>query len=149
MVLVTCVVAGAVAGESVSPGTRTDLSIERLMDVSVTSVSKKQTRFSQSPAAIAVIDAEDIRRLAITTLPEALRLAPGLDVARISAGSWGISSRGFNLDHANKLLALTDGRSVYTPTFGGVHWDAQDMMLEDLDRIEVIRGVNARLAWRF
>lgn len=128
----------------ISPGLA-DLTIEQLMDESVTSVSKKQTSLSQSPAAISVVTTEDIRRLGITTLPEALRLVPGLDVARINASQWAISSRGFNIQYANKLLVLVDGRSVYTPSFGGVNWDSQDMILEDLDRIEVIRGPGATL----
>ena len=122
-----------------------DLSIEQLMNESVTSVSKKETTLDESPAAISVITNDDIRRLGITSIPEALRLAPGLDVARVGASQWAISSRGFNSEYANKLLVLVDGRSVYTPSFGGVYWDAQDMILDDLDRIEVIRGPGATL----
>lgn len=131
-------------GAVVSPNLA-DLSIEQLMNESVTSVSKKQTSLSQSPAAVSVVTNEDIRRLGITSLPEALRLVPGLDVARINASEWAISSRGFNVQYANKLLVLVDGRSVYTPSFGGVNWDSQDLILEDLDRIEVIRGPGATL----
>jgi iron complex outermembrane receptor protein len=115
------------------------------MDVRVTSVSKKETRLADSAAAITVITPEDIRRLGITSIPEALRLVPGLDVARIDAGTWAISSRGFNAQYANKLLVLIDGRSVYTPAFGGVFWDSQAVFLEDLERIEVIRGPGATL----
>jgi iron complex outermembrane receptor protein len=122
-----------------------DLSLEDLMNISVTSVSKKTTSIEDSPAAITVINSDEILRLGITSLPEALRLVPGLEVARIDASHWAISSRGFNRDFANKLLVLIDGRSVYTPAYGGVNWRAQNMMLEDLDRIEVIRGPGAAL----
>lgn len=122
-----------------------DLSIEQLMNESVTSVSKKETDLDQAPAAISVITGDDVRRLGITSIPEALRLVPGMNVARINGNQWAISSRGFNLRHANKLLVLMDGRSVYTPSFGGVYWDAQDMILEDLNQIEVIRGPGATL----
>jgi iron complex outermembrane receptor protein len=122
-----------------------DLSIEQLMNESVTSVSKKETRLADSPAAITVITPEDIRRTGATTVPEALRIVPGLDVARINANEWAVSSRGFNSQYGNKLLVLVDGRSVYTPSFSGVYWNMQDLMLEDLDRIEVIRGPGATL----
>ena len=122
-----------------------DLTMEQLMNESVTSVSKKQTNIYDAAAAISVITSDDIMRLGITSIPEALRLVPGLDVARVNANNWAISSRGFNRDFSNKLLVLMDGRSVYTPSFGGVNWKAQDMVLEDLDRIEVIRGPGATL----
>jgi len=125
--------------------TLADLTIEQLMNESVTSVSKKATSLNQSPAAISVVTWDDIRRLGITTLPEALRLVPGLDVARVGADQWAISSRGFNSQYSNKLLVLMDGRSVYTPGFGGVYWNTQDMVLDDLERIEVIRGPGATL----
>ena len=137
----------SVSQDAVTPSTHNlaDLSLEELMNVPVTSVSKKETKLNDSPAAISVITPDDIRRLGITTIPEALRLVPGLDVARIDANQWAISSRGFNGQYANKLLVLMDGRSVYTPDFGGVFWNAQDTVLEDLDRIEVIRGPGATL----
>ena len=122
-----------------------DLSLAELMNEPVTSVSKKETRLGDAPTAITVITAEDIRRLGITSIPEALRLVPGFDVARIDGSHWAISARGFNLQYANTLLVLVDGRSVYSPAFGGVYWDAQDLALEDLDRIEVIRGPGAVL----
>jgi iron complex outermembrane receptor protein len=122
-----------------------DLSIEELMNESVTSVSKKETKLSQSPAAISVITQEDIRRSGLTSIPELLRTVPGLSVARINGNQWAIGSRGFNSQYANKLLVLVDGRAVYTPTFGGVLWNAQDVVLEDVDRIEVIRGPGATL----
>jgi iron complex outermembrane receptor protein len=90
-----------------------------------------------------VITQDDIRRSGATSIPEALRLAPGIQVARIDANKWAITARGFNGHFANKLLVLMDGRSVYTPTFGGVYWEAQDTVLDDIDRIEVIRGPGA------
>jgi iron complex outermembrane receptor protein len=122
-----------------------ELSLEELMNEPVTSVSKKETRLGDSATAITVITPEDLRRLGITNIPEALRLVPGFDVARIDAHHWAVSSRGFNQQYANMLLVLVDGRSVYTPTFGGVLWDMQDFVLADLERIEVIRGPGATL----
>ena len=122
-----------------------DLSLEELMNESVTSVSKKETRLGESPAAIAVVTSEDIQRTGHTTLPELLRLVPGMDVARIHGNEWALTARGFNDQYANKLLVLMDGRTVYSPMFAGVYWNAQDVVLEDLDRIEVIRGPGATL----
>ncbi|HVS54615.1 MAG TPA: TonB-dependent receptor [Opitutaceae bacterium] len=122
-----------------------DMSIEELMNEPVTSVSKKETPLGESPAAITVITPDDIRRLGIASLPEALRLVPGLDVARIGANETAVSVRGFNNEFANKLLVLIDGRSVYSPSSAGVFWNAQDVVFEDLERIEVIRGPGATL----
>jgi iron complex outermembrane receptor protein len=122
-----------------------ELSLEELTKIEVTSVSKKAEPLQNVPAAIYVITGEDIRRAGVTSIPDALRLAPGLQVARINAHDWAISSRGFNNLYANKLLVLIDGRSVYTPLFAGVFWDVQDLMLEDVERIEVIRGPGATL----
>ncbi len=124
-----------------------DLSIEELGNIQVTSVSKHAERLLDAPASIFVITGEDIRRSGATRLPEALRLAPNLEVARASASSYAISARGFNQPNAvaNKLLVLIDGRAVYTPLFSGVFWDAQDVMLEDVERIEVISGPGAAL----
>ena len=135
----------AAAARAASDLTDLDLATLMDMDVQVTSVSKKQTRLADSAAAITVITHDDIRRMGLTSIPEALRMVPGLDVARINANLWAISARGFNNQYANKLLVLIDGRSVYTPAFGGVYWNAQDVLLEDLDRIEVIRGPGATL----
>jgi iron complex outermembrane receptor protein len=126
-----------------SPSAQKDLtqvSIENLMDVEVTSASKKEQRLSQVAAAIFVITQEDIRSSGALNIPDLLRMVPGLDVAQINANTWAISSRGFNLQFANKLLVLVDGRAVYTPLFGGVNWDTLDIPLEDIERIEVIRG---------
>lgn len=122
----------------------TRLSIEDLMNIQVTSF-RRPVPFSESPAAISVLTQEDIRRSGATSIPEALRLVPGLEVARVDSHQWAISSRGFNDVFANKLLVMIDGRSIYTPLFSGVFWDVQDTMLEDIDRIEVIRGPGATL----
>jgi iron complex outermembrane recepter protein len=118
----------------------TDKSLEDLMNTEVTSVSKKDQKLSQVAAAVFVITQEDIGRSGANNIPDLLRMVPGLDVAQINANTWAISARGFNLQFANKLLVLIDGRAVYTPLFGGVNWDTQDVPLEDIDRIEVIRG---------
>jgi iron complex outermembrane receptor protein len=115
-------------------------SIEDLMNMEVTSVSKKEQKLSSVAAAIFVITEEDIRRSGATNIPDLLRMVPGLDVAQINANTWAISARGFNLQFANKLLVLIDGRAVYSPLFGGVYWDTQDVPPEDIERIEVVRG---------
>ncbi len=122
-----------------------NLSVEDLLNIEVISVSKKAKSLNDSPAAIFVITHDDIKRIGATSIPEALRLAPGLDVARIDANKWAISARGFNGKFANKLLVLIDGRNTYTRAFSGVYWENQDIMLEDVDRIEVIRGPGATL----
>ena len=121
------------------------MSLEDLMNVEVTSVSKSKQRISEAPAAIYVITREDIERSGLNSIPELLRLAPGLDVARANASAWAIGSRGFNHRYQRELLVLFDGRTVYLPTSSGVYWDAQDYLLPDLDRIEVIRGPGATL----
>jgi iron complex outermembrane receptor protein len=121
------------------------LSLEQLMEIDVTSVSKRAEPLSAAAAAITVITAEDVRRSGATNLPEALRLATGLEVAQSDGRTWAISARGFNITSANKLLVVIDGRSVYTPLFSGVFWDVQDTFLPDVDRIEVIRGPGATL----
>ena len=123
----------------------TELSIEDLMFMEVTSVSKKNERLSEAAAAVYVVTKEDIRRSGVNHIAEALRMVPGLNVAQLDANKWAISSRGFNHIYSNKLLVLVDGRSVYSPLFSGVHWDVQDFVLEDIDRIEVIRGPGATL----
>ncbi len=122
-----------------------DLSIEQLINLKITSVSKKSQSLSEAAAAIYVLTNEEIRRSGATSIPEALRIVPGLNVARINSNTWAITSRGFNGLFANKMLVLIDGRSVYTPLFSGVFWDTQDTLLEDIDRIEVIRGPGATL----
>lgn len=122
-----------------------DLTIEQLLNEPVTSVAKKETPLHESPAAISVITPNDIRRHGLRSLPEALRLLPGLDVARVGASETAVSVRGFNNVFANKLLVLIDGRAVYSPASGGVFWNVQDVAFEDLSRIEVIRGPGATL----
>lgn len=117
-----------------------DLSLEELMNVEVTSVSKKAESKNDTAASIHVITAEDIRRGGFRSVPEALRVVPGVQVARIDASRWAISIRGFREEFSNKLLVLIDGRPVYTPLFGGVVWGEQNLAIEDVARIEVIRG---------
>jgi len=121
------------------------LSIEQLMNLQVTSVSKRPERLSQTASAIQVITQEDIRRSGASSLAEALRLATNLQVAQVDSRQWAISARGFNGTTANKLLVLIDGRTVYTPLFSGVFWDVQEVPLADIDRIEVISGPGATL----
>jgi iron complex outermembrane receptor protein len=120
-----------------------DASLEQLLNVEVTSVSKKEQKLSRTAAAVFVINHEDIRRSGAENLPDVLRMAPGVEVARIDANAWAITIRGFNSRFSNKVLVLVDGRSVYTPSFSGVYWDQLDMPLEDIERIEVIRGPGA------
>lgn len=125
-----------------------DLSIEELANIQVTSVSKRPERLQDAPASVFVITADDIRRAGAATLPEALRLAPNLHVAQVSNTGYSISARGLNGSSnsaPNKLLVLIDGRSVYTPLFSGVFWDAQDVLIEDIERIEVISGPGGTL----
>jgi iron complex outermembrane receptor protein len=121
------------------------LSVDDLMNVEVTSVSRKGQKLSDTAAAVFVITQDDIRRSGATSIPEVLRIVPGLDVARISGNTWAISARGSNGQYANKLLVMIDGRTVYTPLFAGVFWDVQDTLLDDVDRIEVIRGPGGTL----
>lgn len=122
-----------------------ELDITELMDIEITSVSKRPEKLSEASAAIFVITQEDIRRSGASSIPEALRMAPGLHVARMNTFDWAITSRGFNGRFANKLLVLIDGRSIYNPVFSGVYWGARDTMIEDIERIEVIRGPGAAL----
>jgi iron complex outermembrane receptor protein len=145
LLLIGCTSASAQAPQSAqTPQAPSDdltqVSIENLMNIEVTSVSKKEQKLSQVAAAIFVISQEDIRRSGATNIPDLLRMVPGLDVAQINGSTWAIGSRGFNQQFGNKLLVLVDGRSVYSPTFSGVFWDTMDLPLSDIDRIEVIRG---------
>src|SRR3989454_1057457 len=127
------------------PSDLADLSLEELANLEITSVSRRAERLADAPASVFVITGDDIRRSGATSIPEALRLAPNLEVARVDSRQYAISARGFNNTIANKLLVLIDGRTVYTPLFSGVFWDAQDTLLEDVDRIEVISGPGATL----
>ena len=122
-----------------------DMDIAQLMQITITSVAKKPQNLSDSAAAVFVITQDDIHRSGVTSIPEALRMAPGIQVARIDSNKWAITSRGFAGNFANKLLVMIDGRAVYSPAFSGVYWDTQDTMLEDIDRIEVIRGPGATI----
>jgi iron complex outermembrane receptor protein len=115
-------------------------SLEDLMNVQVTSVSKKEEKLSRTAGAIFVISAEDIQNSGATNIPDLLRMVPGMNVAQINANTWAISARGFNAEFSNELLVMVDGRTVYVPTFGGVFWDVLDIPLIDIERIEVIRG---------
>lgn len=118
----------------------TKASIEDLMNIDVTSASKTEQKLSRVAAAVFVISQDDIRRSGATNVPDLLRMVPGLDVAQINGSTWAIGARGFNQQFSNKLLVMVDGRIVYTPNFAGVYWDMVDLPLEDIDRIEVIRG---------
>lgn len=139
-----CVLAASIAMAS-SSGEGEDqhlkeMSLEQLGNVVVTSVSKEPEAVWKTPAAIYVITQDDIRRSGATSLPEVLRLVPGLEVARADSDHWSVGVRGFGSQFSRSVLVLVDGRSTYTPLFEGVYWDVQNMMLEDIERIEVIRG---------
>jgi iron complex outermembrane recepter protein len=141
-------VAGSVLcaeAQSANVPTLKDLTLDELTNLEVTSVSRHAERLSDAPAALFVITAEDIRRSGATRLGEVLRLAPNLQVAQFDASQYAISARGFNNAIANKLLVLIDGRTIYTPLFSGVFWDQQDVLLEDVQRIEIISGPGATL----
>lgn len=144
--LLTIVCSLSFADYAVVDDTPTDieaLSINDLMQMEVSSASRKSQTLSDTAAAAFIISQEDIRRSGATSIPEALRLAPGIEVAQINSSSWAITARGFNGRYANKLLVLMDGRTIYTPLFSGVFWDLQDTLMEDIERIEVIRGPGA------
>jgi iron complex outermembrane receptor protein len=117
--------------------------LEQLLNTQVTSVSKKEQKLARTAAAVFVISQDEIRRSGAASLPDVLRMVPGVDVAQIDANAWAITIRGFNSRYSSKLLVLVDGRSVYTPSFSGVHWDQLDLPLGDIERIEVIRGPGA------
>ncbi len=121
------------------------LSIAELLDVHVTSVSRRPQKASNAAAALFVITREDIRRSGLSSVPELLRMVPGVQVARIDASKWAVSARGFNGRYSNKLLVQKDGRTLYSPLYSGVYWDVQDTPLDDIERIEIIRGPGATL----
>ena len=142
----TCLTTSAVAQAVDSEGRDlSTLDIDELAKIKVTSVARRPEAVAQASAAVAVISRDDIRRSGAANLPEALRLLPGLAAARVGTRDWAISSRGFNQQSSNKMLVLIDGRVVYSPIFAGVFWDVQRLPLEDVDRIELIRGPGAAL----
>jgi iron complex outermembrane receptor protein len=145
LTLLAAILAAALhAADPAQPGPNLgDLSIEQLMNESVTSVSKQEQKLGDAAAAISVLSNDDLQRSGATTIMEALRLVPGLDVGQVDSSRWAVSARGFNSVFSNKLLVLIDGRAVYSPLFAGVFWDVQQVMLADVDRIEVIRGPGA------
>lgn len=122
-----------------------DLSVAELLEIDVTSVSKKEQKLSEAAAAVHVITQEDIRRSGVTAVPELFRGVPGMEVARIDGNRWAVAVRGFNDQFSTNLLVLMDGRTLYTPLFSGVLWDARDTLLEDIEQIEIIRGPGATL----
>lgn len=145
--VVRCAFVGllTVAGTSVAfaqtkPRDLAQVSLEELLRIKVTSASRKEQRVSDTPSAVYVLTQDDIRRSGIRTLPELFRLVPGMQVAQINANNWAVSARGFNDLWSNKLLVLVDGRSIYTQQFSGVFWRDQDLALDDIERIEVVRG---------
>jgi iron complex outermembrane receptor protein len=122
------------------PAALKSMSLEELSQIEVVTPSKEPVQAFKTPVAIYVITGDDIRRSGATTIPEALRLAPGVEVARIDGSKWSVGIRGFGTGLSRSVLVLMDGRSVYTPLFAGTYWDVQDTLMEDVDRIEVIRG---------
>lgn len=144
--IVVCVAALAIAlpagaqDDTQKPRDLANQSLEDLMNVEVTSVSKKEEKLSHIASAVFVITQEDIRRSGATNIPDLLRMVPGLDVAQVNGSTWAIGARGFNQQFSDKLLVIIDGRIVYTPNFAGTYWDTVDLPLENIDRIEVIRG---------
>src|SRR5260370_38692753 len=126
--------------DQTTSGPLTQLSLEQLGNVEVTTASKEPEQLRRTPAAIYVIMQEDIRRSGATNIPDLLRLVPGVEVARIDSNKWSLGVRGLTGRLSRSVLVLIDGRSVYTPLFAGVYWEVQDTLLEDVDRIEVILG---------
>jgi iron complex outermembrane recepter protein len=144
-VLLTTTLPRLAFGQSPAASALANLPIEDLMNIDITSASRKEQRAGDVAAAVFVITHDDILRSGMSTLPDVLRMAPGIEVAQINANKWAVSIRGFNANYANKLLVLVDGRSIYNRIFSGVLWDTEDLLLDDIDRIEVIRGPGAAL----
>src|SRR5688500_3539986 len=143
--LCLCSATAGAQGTALAARDLADLSLEQPANVVVSSVSRRDEPLARAPASIYNITGYDSRRSGAPSLPDALRLAPNLQVARVDSSQYAISARGFNSTTANKLLVLIDGRTVYTPLFSGTFWDAQDVLLEDVERIEVISGPGATL----
>ncbi|MCH9696603.1 MAG: TonB-dependent receptor [Gammaproteobacteria bacterium] len=139
--IVSALRANLIAADEISQ--LSDLSIEQLMSRKVVTANRSEQNLSDTAAAVFVISQEDIRRSGVNSIPEALRLAPGLHVARIDANKWAVTARGFNGRFANNLLVLMDGRTLYVPSSSGVYWEVQDRIIEDIERIEIIRGPGA------
>lgn len=127
------------------PSELLSMSWEELTDVEISTLARKEQSLKQSPMAAFVISSEDIRRSGATSLPEILRMVPGMDIAKLNSWNWAVSSRGLNDLYANKLQVMIDGRSVYEPLVSGVYWDQQNPFLQDIERIEVIRGPSGSL----
>jgi iron complex outermembrane receptor protein len=144
-VLAICLSVAASRADELSPRDLKRLDLEELTEVRVTTASKKSESWFEAPSPVYVIRGEDIRRSGVTSIPEALRLAPGVQVARINSNQWSIGIRGFASRLARSMLVLIDGRSVYSPLFAGTYWEVQDVLLEDVDRIEVVRGPGGSL----
>ncbi|XLZ72144.1 TonB-dependent receptor [Massilia sp. SR12] len=140
LLLAVLSVAPAAHAAAMADGDIADLTLEQINEIVITSVTRQEERLNNAAASIFIISATDIRRSGVRSLPEALRLAPNLEVARVDGRNYAISARGFNNPFANKLLVLIDGRSVYSPFFSAVFWDAQGVVMEDVERIEVISG---------
>jgi iron complex outermembrane receptor protein len=138
--MLACAVCEVPVSAQQAPIDLSNTSIEDLMNIDVISVSRKEQKLSRIASAVFVITAEDIQRSGALNIPDALRMVPGMDVAQVNANTWAISARGLNQEFGNELLVLVDGRNVYSPMFGGVFWEVLDMPLEDIERIEVIRG---------
>ena len=136
--------AGATASQP-APQDLKRLTIEQLMQIDVTLAARRPEPIATAPTAISVVTGDDIRRAGVTTLADAVALADGVHVARFNNGTWSVTARGFAAVAANKMLVMIDGRTVYSPLFTGVFWNALDYELEDIDRIEVIRGPGATL----
>src|SRR5713101_287043 len=137
--------AGLMKGDQGSEGQLKGLSLEQLGNIQVTTASKQPVKVARTPAAIYVITQEDIRRSGATSIPEVLRLAPGAEVARIDAVKWSIGIRGFGSRLSRAVLVVIDGRTVYSPLYAGVYWEVQDTLMEDVERIEIIRGPGATI----
>lgn len=146
LALAVATAAAQAAPSADDPQTLLALSLDQLGDVQVTATSRRASRLSDTPASVFVIHGDDVRQLGIRTLPEALRLAPNLHVAQINASGYAVSARGMKTSLSNKLLVMIDGRPIYTPLFAGVLWDMQAVLIEDIDRIEVVSGPGAA-AW--
>lgn len=143
--LAAALAAGAVRADTPVSGALADLSLEQLGDVVITSLSRQEEPLSKAPASVYIISASDIHRSGAHDLPQALRLAPNLQVAQVDARNYAITARGYNSPFENKLLVLIDGRTIYNPLFSGVFWDVQDVVMEDIERIEVISGPGATI----